>query len=425
MYQIVFGGEMQLKLLNFHKLLANIATNLVSAFVPLIIYEATGSMALACLSFMVQYIIRSVVTYLLRKPMCTKPQLVLLLRVIPLILYSVFIFVMETNLWLGVIGTVFFVGLSDTCKRIPLEVILNYSLMEAKEESTGLGFTRLVEQLGILIAILVGGFLLDVNKKIVVLISIVLYIISCIPLVMYYYKSKSDSTFNHDMVSNAQLTFGHDENQKSIGKSLAIKILIMYGLTYFVFCFVDALTTCYNIHLFVQNGSYSIAGIFSAIFNGAFGLGSYFFGKLNEKKDLMPAVIVSCVVCGAGILPIIFKIPIWIGYVLFAIIGFMYSSICLFMFSRLITKSRILGISNTALFVREITSNGSVIVAIGAGCFGTMIPAFVLMSVTFFVCIWLIPYNEEKTRKWLVDYLQYNEVIRKNAREKKHRLIKE
>lgn len=416
---------MQLKLLNFHKLLANIATNLVSAFVPLIILEATGSMILAGTSFAIQYIIRSVTTLLLHKQMCSKPQLVLLMRVVPLILYSIFIFIIDTNLWVGVIGTIFFYGISDCCKRMPLEVILNYSSNEAKEESSGLGFTRLVEQAGVLIATLVGGFLLDIDKRIVVVISVCVYIISCIPLVIYYYKSKNDKTFNHDAVSNAQLAFKSDENRKSIGKSLTLKILVMYGLTYFVYCFVDALTTCYNIHLFVKNGSYTMAGIFSAIYNGAFGLGSFIFGKLNEKKDLMPVVVVSSIVCGACIIPIMFDIPVWLGYILFGIIGFMYSSMCLFMFSRLITKSRILGISNTALFVRETTSNCSVIVAVGVGCFGTMIPAFVSMTITFFVSAWLIPHNEEKTRKWLVDYLQYNEIVRNNSQTRKPRRIKE
>lgn len=415
---------MQLKLLNFHKLLANIATNLVSAFVPLIILEATGSMILAGLSFAIQYIIRSVTTLALHKPMCDKPQLVLLLRVIPLILYSIFIFIIDTNLWVGVIGTIFFYGVSDCCKRVPLEIILNYSSNEAKEESSGLGFTRLVEQLGILIATLVGGFLLDVDKRIVVVVSVIIYIISCVPLVIYYYKSRNNKTFNHDAVSNAQLAFKSDENRKSIGKRLAFKILVMYGLTYFVYCFVDAITTCYNIHIFVQNGSYAVAGVFSAIYNGAFGLGSYIFGKLNEKKDLMPVVIISCIVCGASIIPLVFNIPTWIGYVLFAIIGFMYASICLFMFQRLITKSRILGISNKALFVRETTSNCSVIVAVGVGCFGTMIPSFVSMALAFFVSAWLIPYNEEKTRKWLVDYLQYNEVFHQNKHVHLHRKYK-
>lgn len=402
---------MQLKLLNFHKLISNIATNLVGAFVPLIILEATGSIPLAAACLALQYFIRSLVTLLLKKQMCEKPQLILLIRVVPMILYSVFIFVIESNLWLGAIGLCVFYGLSDSCKRMPLEIILNYSSTEAKEESSGLGFTRLIEQIGVLVAILIGGFLLDVNKKIVVIISIVLYVLSCIPLVMYYLKGRKNPLFNKDVVSNAQLTFKKQEKTRNIGHKIILKILVMYGLAYFVYCFVDALTFCYNIHLFVQDGSYGTAGVFSAIYNGTFGLGSYFFGRINQKKDLQPIVIVSCIVCAISVFPVWFINALWVNYILFAVIGFMYSSICLFMFQRLITKSRILGVSNKALFVREITSNVSVIVPVLTGCFGTMIPSFILIAVCFGLSAWLIPYGEEKTRTLLVDYLEYNEVV--------------
>lgn len=405
---------MQLKLLNFHKLISNIATNLVGAFVPLIILEATGSITLAAAGLASQYLVRSLFIILLRKQMCEKPQLVLLVRVVPMIMYSIFIFVIEKHLWIGIVGLCLFYGISDAFKRIPLEVILNYSSTEAKEEASGLGFTRLMEQVGCLVAILVGGFLLDVNKAIVVVISLVLYVGSCVPLVLYYLKSRKDPLFNKDVVSNAQLTFKKDEKTRSVGKSIIFKILVMYGLTYFVYCFVDALTFAYNIHLFVVNGSYGTAGVFSAIYNGAFGLGSYFFGKLNEKRDLQKIVVISCIVCGLAVFPIWFVKSIWVNYILFAVIGFMYSSICLFMFQRLITKSRILGVSNNALFVRELTSNVSVIVPILTGCFGTMIPSFILMAVCFGISAWLIPFGEERTRRLLVDYLQYNEVIYEN-----------
>lgn len=410
---------MQLRLLNFHKLLANIATNLVGAFVPLIILEATNSLALACVSYGLIYLIRAVTILLLRKPLCSKPQLVLLLRLIPMVVYSIFICIMETNLWVGVVGVVIFCGLSESCKRMPMEIILNYSSMEAKEESSGVGLTRLIEQIGVLIAILVGGFLLDINKTIVIIIAVVLYTISCVPLAIYYYKSKNDSTFNKDAVSNAQLTFKNDDDRKNIGKQLTLKILIMYGVVYFMYCTMDALTAAYNIHLFVSGGSYAMAGVFNAIYNGAYGIGNYIFGKINIKKDLMPIVVVSCIVCGLCTIGFVVDVPVWLACVMFAVIGFTYASVCFFNFQRIITKSRILGISNTALFVREDSSNISVVLTMCSGCFGTMIPTFVVIGVTMLISAWLIPHNEEKTRRWLVDYLQYNEIVRNNTHSKK------
>ena len=48
----------QLKLLNFYKILANIATKLVGAFIPLIVLQATGSIAFGALSLVLMYSIR-------------------------------------------------------------------------------------------------------------------------------------------------------------------------------------------------------------------------------------------------------------------------------------------------------------------------------------------------------------------------------
>ena len=42
----------QLKLLNFHKMIANFANNLVGAFVPLIIYQATNNLMLSILLYL-------------------------------------------------------------------------------------------------------------------------------------------------------------------------------------------------------------------------------------------------------------------------------------------------------------------------------------------------------------------------------------
>ena len=48
----------QLKLLNFHKMIANFANNLVGAFVPLIIYQATGSLMYSILYLVANNILR-------------------------------------------------------------------------------------------------------------------------------------------------------------------------------------------------------------------------------------------------------------------------------------------------------------------------------------------------------------------------------
>ena len=101
----------QLKLLNFHKMIANFANNLVGAFVPLIIYQATGSLTYAVLYLVCSNFLRLAFELILKNLYGKYPQLFLLLRIIPITLYNVFIFVLDVNLVLGVIGVCIFLAL--------------------------------------------------------------------------------------------------------------------------------------------------------------------------------------------------------------------------------------------------------------------------------------------------------------------------
>lgn len=411
------GFIMQLKLLNIHKLLANFATNLVGAFIPIIVFEATGSMFLGVLTYLLQYLIRMLVTIILRKQFETKPQLMLMFGAIPILMYSIFVIVINYNLWVGVVGVIIFNGVNSAFTAMPREYILNYASLNNNNEESSLGFTRFIEQVGVFISYLVGGYLLGINKIIVVAISIAIYLASVVPLVMFYNKSKTEKTFNSDAVSNAQLTFKANNTEKyNYGKVLSKKLILIYGVTYFIYCFFDAFLKLFNIHLFATTDSYAIAGVFNAIYNASYGVGCYVFGKIAEKKDILIHVIVCLVVMGVSVLCISFIDSLWLRYVLFGVLGFAYSPVPLFNFQRLITKSRILGKSNTALYVREQSSNISVIVACSAGLFGTIVPCFILIASTLFASAGIIPYHEEKSRRLLVDYLQFNEITSKRRR---------
>ena len=401
---------MQYKLLNIHKLLANIATNLVGAFIPIIVLEATGSLILAITFFVLMYLVRMLFVFLFRRMFETKPQIMLLIRIVPILLYSVFVILISVNVWVGVIGTVVFSGLNNAFKRMPTEIILNYSSLQQNDEGS-LGFTRLIEQMGVVVSFLVGGYLLGINKIMVVVISLTIYAISVVPLVLYYLKCKQDKTFNKDAVSNAQLTFKEKDNKKyNYGKVLGKKIINIYAITYFVYCVIDSFADLFNIYMFTTTGSYAVAGVFSAVYNGSFGVGSFLYGKIAEKRDIQTDVSVCCVLVGASAISIAFTPILWVRYILFAVLGLSYSPIPIFNFQRLITKSRILGKSNTALRYREQSSNLSIITASLPGLFGTIIPCFILIALCMFASSALIPYHEEKSRRLLVDYLQFNEI---------------
>ncbi len=405
---------MQLKLLNLYKMLSNIATSLVGAFIPLIVYNETGSMLFGVLALILQFVPRIVCNIVCKKWYYTKPQLVLLLRVIPIVLYSVCIILIDYVLWVGIIGSCVFYGISESFKSIPREVVYNYSSLE--ENSGGLGFSRLLEQIGKIAALIIGGYMLDISKVVVTIISLVIYLISVVPLVIYYFKSKNSKTFNRDFTSNAYESMKKNADSKDLGKKISRKLLNSYGWLYFIYSFIDALSDAFVLHLAVKGITFTTAGLFSAVYNATYGIGSYVFGKINDKKDTTWLIVASCIVIAGCCATIGFVFNEWVLYILFGLIGFLYSFLPVYVLQNLLAKCRIMGVSNESLYIRENTSNFSVIGAMVFGLFGPVWPVFIAIAVTMGAGAYLIPANEENTRKMLVNYLQHNEVVYEKKR---------
>ena len=406
---------MQLKLLNFYKFLSNFANNLVGAFVPLIIFIETGELYVAFLYLVIHHAIKIVINYALKNQLRKRPQVFLILRVFTLTGYSVFILLIEKYLWLSVVGICVFLAFDSSFKLSANEIIYNYSSLNKNTDS--LGITRVFEQLGIIISLLIGGFLVDINRELVVIISLALYGVAVIPLVIYYIKSKKSSLFNKEAVSNALLTFEKNLEHTAFGKKLIFHILLTYCTVYFIFSTFDVVRTIYSFDLFISGSpSYGQVGILGAIFNGMYGVGSYFAGKLNDKYDIMWLVRLTCVIMGTSVLCLSFVNNMMVVYLLFGLMGGFYPFLSLFVFQRLIVKSRILGVSNSALLARDNSAVTSYTFMYGTALICslfpvvTLVPVYIIIGILLFVSAYYIPKAEERTRKLLVDFLQNNEI---------------
>ena len=404
----------QLKLLNFHKMLANFANNLVGAFVPLIIFQATQSLPLAILYLVCNNTLILILELSLKKLYGKYPQLFLLLRIIPITLYNVFIFVLDYNLVLGVVGICVFLAIDHSFNGLPKEIIFNYSSLTQQSDKS-IGVTRLFEQIGIVVAMLAGGFLLDINRTLVLILSLSMYAISVVPLLIYYIKSRKQKTFNKDATSNAITTLNKDAEHKRVYKKLRVKVLVTYGIMYFSFALADLLKTTYSLFIFRTNGSFATAGILNAVFNSMYAIGFYVAGIVNSKKDITKLVSFVAVLIGV----VIFTLPflninnhfIFIT-IIYGIVGFTYPFMSLFVLERMLIKSRIMGVSNQALFSREISCISAYAIGYACGFFG-LIGIFIAILVTMCSSAFVIPYGEEKTRQNLVDFLQNNEIVQK------------
>ena len=397
---------MQLKLLNFHKMLANFSTNLVGGFIPLIIYRQTHSLLLSVGYLFVMYIVNYLFNLLFRKQYEKRPQLFLLLRAIPILGYSLAVILIDVSFVWGIILVTIFYALNMSIKGNSNEIILNYSV-SSNEKSGSLGLTRVFEQMGNIVAVVAGGLFLDyLETYVLIIIAMSIYLISCVPLLIFYLRSRKLKGFNAEMVSNAVISFSQNPDRTKRGKKLSNAILLRYGFVYFLVAFLDVFCTLYNIYVYVNLGQFAVAGYLNAVYNGAFALGSYLVTLVSAKHDTTVFSAICLIINGicAAITPFINNIIV--TYVLFGIIGVLYPFYSLFLIERMLAKTRILGVSNRAIFARDDgTALGKSFCLIFA-LFGTVVPAFIAMGVGLAACGAFLPANEEKTRKKLVNYLE-------------------
>ena len=99
---------MQLKLLNFHKILSSFATNIVGAFVALIIYQACGSFTYSFLWLVGDHTLRIIYNACLYKFYTKYPQLALLLRIVPILISTLSVLLLDVSLIAGVLLILFF-----------------------------------------------------------------------------------------------------------------------------------------------------------------------------------------------------------------------------------------------------------------------------------------------------------------------------
>ena len=405
---------MQLKLLNFHKIFSQFASNIVGAFIALIIYKSTNSLTFAFLFMVLSMLLRIIITKIFFHLMEKYPQVFLALRIIPFLLYSLALLLLDTQYQvLGICLSVVLYAFSVSFKDIPME--LTYSYNASNKGSSSNGFSRLLEYIGVISAIILGGLFLDnLDKWVVILIACLTYLISVIPLFIFYIKQRKTKGFNKEAVSNAIESFKNIKIKKHQQEVISKKLLFRYFMIYFLFCVYDALMSLLSLYLFeVSSSSYSFISYVQAAFYAMFGFGCFVAGKLDEKYDLTLLVGIYCIVSGILVCFVPFLANfIWIEVALFGAIGYLYSHISIFCYSRMMMRCNIMGIGNIALYNRAQAGRWSqcFIYSIASISSVLFVPAFFVIGIIFGSCAIFIPANEEKTRKMLVDYLQNNKL---------------
>ncbi len=396
---------MQYNLLMFYKVLSNFATNFIGAFVPLIVFSSTGNMALGILCIVGENACEVIFNCILRKYLVKKPQLFLLLRIIPLLLFEFCLMMVASFPTVSIVFLILFQGLQYTFKTLPSEIVLNFATLNEKNTNK-FAFSRFFEQIGYIAAGIVGGVLLEkLDHNLVISLSMILYVLSCLPLFIFYLKFRKQKNFNVENTTNAHVEVMKSK-EKNFGKQMENKIKYAYIFQYVFIYLLNSLYTVFNLVLYTKTSNFIYSGIAISLFDTFYAIAVVLVTKLDEKCDLTIATSIITVLCG-----IIYPIVIYfagsiLSYVLFEIFAVLYAFPLLFINNRMVIKTRILGISSDTQFLQVNTLTS--VTSLGFGlCILIGFFPFALVSgiLSVFGGI-LVPITEEKTRSSLVKYLE-------------------
>lgn len=406
---------MELKLLNFNRIMANFSTKLVGGFVPMIVYKYATShkLELALLTIIIEYFLSFLFGTILKPLLIKRPQLFLFLRVIPIIIYEILLLYVAENTLLCVIGIGVAYSISYAFKYIPTEVLFAY-VNANKKVGTGkqLAISKTLEQLSIILGVLIGGVALDyLDMRIMIIISIILYVIGALPQLIYYLVNFKKRKINQEYASYAHIALKEHSNDTNFANKVSKKIRVTYAIFYFLQESWQAIYIIIPLFTYQLTGKFTYSAIATAIFDGFYGVGCLIAERLNNKKDLTIVASIGGVVVGImGISLMLVKADfIWVIYIICAIMSISYSFAYFFMYDRMLKKSKIVG-RNTTCIINKIN------MFFLSTCFVT---SFGLISLPVLFCVGggmsimsgiSIPYIEEKTRRMLVDHLQDNEI---------------
>lgn len=400
---------MQFKLLNIHKFVGNFATSLVGTFIPLIVYKATGDLRLAVLFLFGQNLCRLISNHLFKNLYNKYPQTALIIRLVPLLIYNISLIFLEEFMIAGLILVTISYGINLSFKNNAYGVLLNYS--SRKKTSQNLAVSRIFDALSAIVANVAGGLFIDWNQTALIVFSTSLYVISVLPLFVYYLVNRKKTGFNRDFTSNAAIAYDKDPILKEKRKKMVRRFVLQYFLFYFIFCIIDPFTNMYTLHRFISMPTFAQAGYLTALFQLGNLIPVLIISKLSRKIDIKLLNTIFGLVCGIPLAIIPFIQNYVAIYILIFIFGFAYATCSYFMMDSLMVKCKIISGNNEALMARQDgIIVGQMVSPIIVVIFNSILPVFFIMPIALVVYSIYTHIVEEKIRKNLVDYLENNEI---------------
>ncbi len=401
---------MQLKLLQTYRIVSNFAISLIMEFIPFIILGymlPDHSLALSLAYMFIFWALRSlfnmIFNYAFNNLYTKKPQLFLLLRIFPIVACEICIlFLYTNNIWL-IIVTAIFSGMEGSFNYQPIDIIWNYVSEGADERK--LAFTNFLDQMGWLIAGIVGGLFLDfIPQWIVITVSLLLFVASAVPMVVFYFKFKNAPYFNEDFVSTLIQREQENEKVRKMKKEFIREHFITFFLiapTTWLFYYITSMI------LYLNTESFFITGTITSIYDGMYGFACLYCGKFLTKVDgkkYACMVSVYMIIC----MLVIYLVPnLYVIVPVFLSMSLVQPILNIFKVQNFLDKARVLGVANNITVNASNSACLSNFVCYGIGAIGVL-PLVITAMVFAAVGTYMMHHTDKKQTKKLVDFLYTN-----------------
>lgn len=359
-----------------HRLLKGIADCTIKAFIPILIYKATSNIMLCFMFIIIDYCVTSLCFRVLKKIIQKHTLFCLIISTIPLLTCELMLLILRIDIGLiisiavldAIYTTLYYGAINLTFANIDAKT--NTAKFESGQHIGKIIFT-------ILSAYLLGN--LQNSFLFVISFSVLLYLLSMIPIVIIYIKDK-----------NKKIDIPKFEIKQVLSNTKEFNIYHIFTGIFSFFC--DFVLPLY---LYLKGLSFTVVGIFMALQYSMNLVANYVVKFLQEKNKTKFIVIFSSIMLFISLSCILFLNNNVAIYIFNLFITFSYQMLFISLFGLFVKNQKQNNMFYHSLFYRDIFQN---IARTMSGCvylifqsfsvmFGLGIASSVLIGISGVKCI--------------------------------------
>ena len=368
----------------YYSIFSELAVNLISIYIPIIIYNNFNKVSYAILYVFIAFFVQAIFNILFRKFLCSHATLCLLIRIVPVVginllinisilspLFSVIVF--------GVCG-----AFVEALYNVPIAKILSDCIDGKEGKSVGYFKTSIV--VGKIVAPIVGGYVLTALKNVVLnIICIAIYLVGFVFLIMCARHIKTSK------IENSNIVYRNNKTYKSLYLKEYLKLFIInfaIGIT----AFGDKVLPLFAV---IENLQMQSIGFVVAIFNFCDLVSNYVAGRISDLKVGYIISIVACFIYAVVWATVPLSNAVML-FVLSGVLGLCYPLFGVILQSRSLKQGFLFSKQEQILSMREFSQHlGASFIAVCSLCISNIGIVFYLIGISVLsICIILMANRE-------------------------------